>query len=168
MILENEYAPYFKQYLKFVALDNSIVTNLENSQKEFENLLRGIPEEKQTFVYKKGKWSVKEVVQHMIDSERIFAYRTLSFARKDTTALPGFDQDFFTNHSNANLRDFKDQRKEMSLLRESTLLLFKSFSEESLLISGVMSDKKITVRALGYLFSGHQNHHLKVLKERYL
>lgn len=168
MILENEYAPYFKQYLKLVALDNSIVTNLESSQKEFENLLRGIPEEKQTFVYKKGKWSVKEVVQHMIDSERIFAYRALSFARKDTTALPGFDQDFFTKYSNANLRDFKDQLKEMSLLRESTLLLFKSFSEESLLISGVMSDKKITVRALGYLFSGHQNHHLKVLKERYL
>ncbi len=168
MVTENEYDAYFRQYIKLVNLEESIIKNLENSQTYFYDLLNGLSEEKYNYRYGQGKWTIQEVVQHIIDTERIFAYRTLSFARKDNTPLPGFDQDFFTKHSNANSRNFKDLLEEMTLLRKGTILLFKSLSEEDLLESGVMSSMKISVRALGYLFSGHQMHHLNVIKEKYL
>lgn len=169
MIPKNEYAPYFDQYLKLVAVvEKSIVENLESSQNEFDTLLTDLPKNKQEFSYEEGKWSVKEVVQHIIDTERIFNYRALCFARNDKTNLPGFDQDIFVNNDNANDRDFAEMLEEMQTLRKSTIQLYKSFSKEALLRIGVASENKMSVRALGYLFSGHQKHHVNILKERYL
>jgi hypothetical protein len=169
MIPENEYAPYYKQYIKGIEENKkSIIDNLIDSQKEFANVLKNIPLEKQNFAYIEGKWTIKEVIQHVIDTERVFNYRAMCFARNDKTSLPGFDHDLFVKNLNMNARDYTDLLYEMEVLRKSTILLFKSFSEEALLRIGMGSGNKMSVRALGYLFSGHQIHHLNVVKELYL
>jgi hypothetical protein len=111
---------------------------------------------------------MKELIQHIIDTERIFSYRALCFARNDSTSLPGFDQDVFVENDTANDRDYYDLLDEMAVLRKSSVQLYKSFSDEALLRIGVASENKMSVRALGYLFSGHQIHHLNIVKERYL
>tara|TARA_B110000046_G_scaffold177400_1_gene204115 strand:+ start:2547 stop:3098 length:552 start_codon:yes stop_codon:yes gene_type:complete len=169
MILKNEYTPYFEQYLQLVSKEGkSIIEYLIDSQKNFESLLRNLPIEKHNFSYAEGKWTMKELIQHIIDTERIFSYRALCFARNDTTSLPGFDQDIFVENDNANDRDYYDLLDEMAVLRKSSVQLYKSFSDEALLRIGVASDNRMSVRALGYLFSGHQIHHLNIVKERYL
>ena len=169
MILKNEYTPYFEQYLQLVSKEGkSIIEYLIDSQKNFESLLRNLPIEKHNFSYAEGKWTMKELIQHIIDTERIFSYRALCFARNDTTSLPGFDQDIFVENDNANDRDYYDLLDEMAVLRKSSVQLYKSFSDEALLRIGVASENKMSVRALGYLFSGHQIHHLNIVKERYL
>ena len=169
MIPKNEYAPYFEQYMQLVTKEGkSIIENMQNSQIEFDTFLRNLPKEKHTFSYAEGKWTLKELIQHSIDTERVFCYRALCFARNDKTSLPGFDQDIFVDNGNANQLEFSDLLDEMSTLRKSTIQLYKSFSEEALLRIGVASGNKISVRALGYLFSGHQMHHLNIVKERYL
>ena len=131
-------------------------------------MLRKVPEEKHIFSYAQGKWTLKEVIQHIIDTERIFCYRALCFARNDKTSLSGFDQDVFAYNDNANDRNYFDLLDEMDILRKSSIQLYKSFSSVALLRIGVASDRNISVRALGYLFSGHQLHHLNVLIDRYL
>ena len=169
MIPKNEYSPYFEQYIQLLNTENkSIVEYLESSQKDFELLLRNLPEEKHQYAYAEGKWTMKELIQHIIDTERIFSYRALCFARNDKTKLPGFDQDIFVDNGNANQLDYFDLLDEMTTLRKSSIQLYKSFSDEVLLRIGVASENKMSVRALGYLFSGHQIHHLNIIKERYL
>jgi hypothetical protein len=169
MISKKEYAPYFEQYLKLVSKKNtSIVDNLEVSQIAFERLLRNLLKEKHCFSYAEGKWTLKELLQHIIDTERIFCYRALCFVRDDNMSVSGFDQDLFVTNSNANHSNFKDLLNEMAILRKGTIFLFNSFSKEYLLKIGVVSDNKISVRALGYLISGHQLHHLNTIKEKYL
>ena len=169
MIPKNEYAPYFEQYMQLVTKEGkSIIENMQDSQIEFDTILRNLPKEKHTFSYAEGKWTLKELIQHSIDTERVFCYRALCFARNDKTSLPGFDQDIFVDNGNANQLEFSNLLDEMSTLRKSTIQLYKSFSEEALLRIGVASGNKISVRALGYLFSGHQMHHLNIVKERYL
>ena len=169
MILpKNEYVPYFEQYIKLVTNNLSIIENLETAQKEFDNLLRNLPEKKHDFAYAEGKWTMKELIQHIIDTERVFCYRALCFARNDKTDLPGFDQDIFVDNDNANDRDYFDLLAEMQTLRTSTIQLYKSFSDEALLRIGIASGNEISVRALGFLFSGHQIHHLNIVRERYL
>lgn len=131
-------------------------------------MLRKVPEEKHIFSYAQGKWTLKEVIQHIIDTERIFCYRALCFARNDKTSLSGFDQDVFAYNDNANDRNYFDLLDEMDILRKSSIQLYKSFSSVALLRIGVASDRNISVRALGYLFFGHQLHPLNVLIDRYL
>lgn len=169
MIPVNEYAPYFEQYIQLVSKgEKSIIENLIASQIEFESILGNLPKEKHEFAYSEGKWTVKELIQHIIDTERIFSYRALSFARNDTTSLAGFDHDMFINYANANDRNYTDLLDEMATVRKGSILLFKSFSEDALVRIGVSAENKMSVRALGYLFSGHQLHHLNIVKERYL
>jgi len=169
MIPKTEYAPYFEQYMQLSALkDKTIIESLESAQDEFESVLRNLPDSKHSYSYASGKWTLKELIQHVIDTERVFCYRALSFARNDQTALPGFDQDVFVDNDTANERDYYDLLDEMKVLRKSSIQLFKSFSKEALLRIGVASNNKMSVRALGYLFSGHQIHHINIVKERYL
>ncbi|WP_299053283.1 DinB family protein [uncultured Polaribacter sp.] len=168
MIPKEEYHEYFEKYIQLVNSDTSILDNLENSQKSFDTLLQSVPQEKHNYAYADGKWTLKELIQHIIDTERVFTYRALCFGRNDTTSLPGFDQDVFVANDNANERDYRHLIEEMQVLRQSTIHLFKSFSEDALLRVGIASENKISVRALGYLFSGHQIHHLNIVKERYL
>ena len=169
MVPKTEYAPYFERYMQLSVLkDKTIIESLESAQDEFDSVLRNLPDKKHSFSYATGKWTLKELIQHVIDTERVFCYRALSFARNDQTALPGFDQDVFVDNDTANERDYYDLLDEMKVLRKSSIQLFKSFSKEALLRTGVASEEEISVRALGYLFSGHQIHHLNVVKERYL
>ena len=169
MIPKNEYAAYFEHYIQLVAVKKrSIIENLLHSQQEFDSVLRNLPEEKHNFSYAAGKWTLKELIQHIIDTERIFCYRALCFARNDKTALPGFDQDLFVDYGNANQLNYFDLLDEMATLRKSSIQLFQSFTEEAMLHIGVASENEMSVRALGVLFSGHQMHHLNVVKERYL
>ena len=169
MIPINEYAAYYAMYINPIEKNcNSIIENLKDSQTKFDELFRQLPVYKQDFAYAEGKWTTKELIQHIIDTERVFCYRELCFARNDKTSLPGFDQDLFVSNDNANDRNFIGLLDEMQTLRNSTIQLYKSFTEEALQRIGNASGNDMSVRALGYLFSGHQLHHLKVYKERYL
>lgn len=168
MISKDEYAPYYEQYIQFYANNGkSIVENLLESQKEFDVCLKDLPYEKHKYSYDLDKWTVKEVIQHIIDTERVFCYRALSFVRNDKTPLPGYDQDVFVANDNANERNLNDMIAEMQTLRASTIQLFQSFSDAILLRVGNASGNNMSVRAIGYVLSGHQMHHLNVLKERY-
>ena len=169
MLPENEYHPYFKTYIDVLTNNGlSIIENLIKTGQELEELVSNLPKEKENYRYAAGKWTLKELLVHIIDTERIFIYRTLRFARNDKTDLQGFDQDDYNDYADANSRNLKDILEEFISVRKSSITLFKSFSEEALLRMGTASGNAISVRALGYLMSGHQQHHIKIFKERYL
>lgn len=166
---KSEYASFYQTYIDAL-LDNdkSIIENLEDSLVQFESSLNNISAEKQMYQYAENKWTVKEVVQHMIDTERVFAYRALRFARKDQTDLPGFDENLYVDNSEANQRDFKNLLDEFVAIRKATILLFQSFGDEILKYQGKASGSSMSVRAIGFIISGHLIHHLQVIKNRYL
>ncbi len=168
MIPKTEYVPYFSSFITLLDSEKSIIDNLKLVQDDFEITLKDISNEKQNYKYADNKWTIKELMQHLIDSERVFCYRALCFSRGDKTDLPGFDQDLFVENSIAQQRDFNELLEEMSVLRKGTIQLFKSFTDEDLLKIGTGSGNKISVRALGMVIGGHQKHHLEVIKERYL
>ena len=118
--------------------------------------------------YASGKWSIKELLQHIVDAERIFAYRALCIARKDTTPLPGFDENQYQDNAKTENRDWKDLVEEFSLVRASNIILFRSFDEDQLEATGTASDASNYVRAFGFIMAGHVAHHLKIIQERYL
>lgn len=163
----SEYHPYYELYLSKCPF-NDILSRLQQSKDQFETFLESIPTEKQLYKYASDKWTIKEVLVHIIDTERIFAYRALRIARRDVTALPGFDQDEYVLNSDANSRNFEDLISEFVSVRLSTVSLFNSFSEEDLLQKGIASNSPISVRALGYILIGHQNHHQEIIEKRYL
>lgn len=119
-------------------------------------------------VYAPGKWTVNDIIQHTIDTERIMSYRALRFARNDKTALPGFDEDLFGNTANANKRQLDDLLEEFRLVRQSTMALFKSFDDDMLLRTGICFHKKVSVIAIGFILVGHPLHHAHIIEERYL
>lgn len=163
----NEYVAYQKMYLDLVEAEQ-IVTLLEQSLNEFTILINGLSDEKLNYAYQEGKWTIKELILHMIDTERIFQYRALRFAREDKTMLPGFSENDFVPFSKANSRTRESLLEEYRVVRESTIALYKSFSDEVLLIVGNSSGGTMSVRALGYLIVGHQTHHVNIIQERYL
>lgn len=163
----SEYHPYYELYLSKCPF-NDILSGLQQSKDQFETFLKSIPAEKQLYKYASDKWTIKEVLVHIIDTERIFAYRALRIARRDVTALPGFDQDEYVLNSDANSRNFEDLISEFVSVRLATVSLFNSFSEEDLLQKGIASNSPISVRALGYILIGHQNHHQEIIEKRYL
>ncbi len=166
---ENEYGHYYKPYIDVVVgNEKGIIENLKNTLTEVLNTLSKIPENKQEYRYTEGKWTIKELIQHLIDSERVFAYRALRFARNDTTELAGFEQDDYVAVFDANTRDFDELLEDLELTRKSTILLFKSFGEKELMRIGTASGNDMSVRALGYVISGHLVHHFNIMKERYL
>lgn len=163
----SEYHPYYELYLSKCSFMH-IIEGLEQSGKQFETFLKSIPVEKQLFKYAPDKWTIKEVLVHIIDTERIFAYRALRIARRDVTALPGFDQDEYVLNCNANSRNFEELISEFISVRNATISLFKSFNAKDLLQKGTASNNPISVRALGYILIGHQKHHQEIIEERYL
>jgi len=165
----NEYASFYQPYIDQINKnDKSLIENLEDSLQKALKLLNTMDNEKQLYRYADGKWTIKELVQHIIDAERVFNYRALRFARNDKTDLSGFDENDFVTASKANQRDFKELLEEFSALRKSTIFLYKSFSENSFLLQGKASGSVMSVRALGYVTSGHLLHHLQIIKSRYL
>ncbi len=118
-------------------------------------------------VYAPGKWTIKNIIQHVIDTERVMSYRALRFARRDATPLPGFDEDYFAAHSKADSRTLNDLLEEFSIVRKSSIVLFKSFNDEMLKQTGISSNRTISVLALGFMIAGHQLHHLNVIRKNY-
>ena len=132
------------------------------------SFISNISSEKLEYRYAEGKWTIKDILLHLIDAERIFAYRALRIGRGDKTPLAGFEENGYVINANANSRLVESLLNEFQLVRKSTLEMFENFSEEQLAYLGTSSDNIISVRAIGFIISGHQNHHLKVIVERYL
>jgi uncharacterized damage-inducible protein DinB len=162
-----EYAPYFQKYIGALN-DVHLIEELEISVHSFIKFVQNIPMDKFDYRYAEGKWTIKDIIQHLIDTERIFTYRALRISRNDKTPLPGFEENDYADNANANKRSIQDLLTEMAVVRQSTLSLFKSLNEEELKRTGTMSGKEISTRALGFLIIGHQNHHQKVFQEKYL
>ncbi len=163
----SEYAPYYEKYVSLVPAGD-VVETLERQVGETLSLLRGLDEERAGSRYEPGKWSVKELVGHLADAERVFAYRALRFARGDRTPLPGFEQDDYVRGGNFDARPLKDLIDEFDSVRRATVTLFRQFDEEGWRRTGTASDNGFSVRALAHIIAGHELHHLNVLKTKYL
>jgi len=164
---ENEYNPHYKSYI--LGLGNvDLLKILTTSFDELMKTVKDLPEEKLTFRYDEGKWTIKEILQHLIDTERIMSCRALRFSRNDATELQGFDENWYVENSNGNERNFNDLVEELTCIRKASISLFKSFTHEMLTLSGTANGSDMTVRALGFIIAGHQMHHLRIIKELYL
>lgn len=157
---------FFDRYIKLVE-DIDVIDALTKYGSQYLQNERQLLTELGDKVYAPGKWTVKDILQHLIDTERIFAYRALRISRSDTTALPGFDENFYAEHTTAASRSVDDLLYEFSSVRSSTTLLFKSFSNDMLQNEGISSTITISPLAIGFATVGHVIHHLNVLKERY-
>lgn len=166
-IATHDFAEYFNNYINLVTEEN-VIKALKSSYHETKHLINFLSEEQGNYTYAKKKWTIKELLIHCIDTERIFCDRALRFARKDTHELPGFDHDVFILNSNAKNRTLKDILKEYKTVRKSTISLFSNFNDKMLKQGGVANGNKLTVHAIGYIISGHEIHHLNILKEKYL
>ena len=164
---KNDYAEYYHKYIQELDSDD-ILKILGNQLISSLELFKSIPEERANYRYAEGKWSIKELLGHIIDTERIFAYRALCFARGEKQHLPGMEQDDYVREAEFDKRQFTDMIKEYELVRRSNLLLFKSFSEMELNRRGTASNNEVTVLAILFIIAGHELHHIKVLKEKYL
>lgn len=150
-------------------MDNiELIEGLEICIHDFIKFVQNIPMDKFDYRYEKGKWTIKDIIQHLIDAERIFAYRALRISRNDKTALPGFEENDYVNNTNANARSIQDLLTEFAGVRQSTLFLFKSFSNEQMERIGIVSENEISVRAIGFIIIGHQKHHQNIFKKLYL
>lgn len=163
----NEYADFYKSYIQALE-DVELIEELEISLHDFIRFVQNIPMDKFDYRYAEGKWTIKEIIQHLIDSERVFSYRALRISRNDKTPLPGFDENEYVANSNGNKRNLQGLLTELAVVRQATLSLFNSFSQEQLQHVGIASENEISVRAIGFIIIGHQKHHQKIFSERYL
>ncbi len=164
---KNEYAAFYESYVSLVE-ETDIVSALEKNLDELQSLFADVSEEKGSYAYAKGKWSIREVLGHLIDGERVFSYRALRISRDDQTPLAGFEQNSYVANSNFNRAKLADLIEEFSLLRSSNILFFKNLSDEAWFRIGTASEATISVRALAYIIVGHVRHHANILRERYL
>ena len=162
-----DYTDYYNGYVNLVKGED-IIKILYEQNKNTQDILNSFSEHKGNYRYADVKWTVKEVVGHLIDTERVFAYRALCIARGEKKSLPGFDQDDYVKEGNFNRRELFDLNYEFRLLRESNLLLFKSFTPEMLKQKGFASESSISVLAILFIIAGHETHHMNILKERYM
>jgi uncharacterized damage-inducible protein DinB len=165
---EGEYPSYADIYIGLLPDDGLVLKHMGENMKATRDLIIALPEERLAFRYAEGKWTIKEILAHVIDDERIYAYRALRFARNDETELPGFEQDAYALNSGANARTVESLLEEFASVRRATITLFDSFDDEALTRSGVADGKRTTVRALAYHLAGHELRHMNIIKERYL
>ncbi len=160
------YPPYFQKYIDLVP-DEDLMSGFTNQTAIIQNLLVSISEEKSGYAYAPGKWTLKDLLQHVIDTERIFCYRSLCFARKETFHLPGFDENDYAANASANERTWQSMAEEFVAVRQSTELLFKSFSAEELTRMGIANNIPTSVASMGFIALGHVYHHKKIIEEKY-
>jgi len=158
---------FYRGYVEHVK-DMDVLEALKHASKITSDIIRAIPEEKGEYRYQEGKWSIKELLNHMQDAERIFAYRALRFSRNDKAPLQGFEENDYAPEANAHSRTIKQLLEELGTVRQSTIHLYSSFDEAMLSREGTANNNKISVLNLGYVIAGHELHHRKVLQERYL
>lgn len=164
---KGDYNEYYQKYIDLVQGED-IFRALVEQNIESQNILNSFSESKGNYTYAEGKWTVKEVIGHMMDVERIFAYRALCIARGETSPLPSMDQDCYVKNGNFNKRQLFDLNYEYRLVRESNILLFGSFDKSVLHNRGIASGYEVTVLALMWMTAGHEKHHLNILTERYM
>jgi len=162
-----EHAPEFSNYVTLVA-EGDIIETLEQQIENSLSLLRTISSDKANFRYAPDKWSVKELLGHLIDSERIFSYRALSFARNDQTPLPGYEQNDYVRGTDFDSRNLADMVEEFATVRRATIQLLRPLNETEWLRHGKANENDVSVRALAYIIAGHELHHMVVLRSRYL
>lgn len=163
----NEYAPYYGNYIAQLAETTDVLEVLEGQSGDLRAMFEGVPEEKGSFAYADGKWTIKEVLSHLIDGERMFAYRVLRISRGDETPIEGFEQNDYIETSNANDRSFANLLDEFDLQRRSNLILLNNLTDEASRRMGTASGLPISTRALTYIMAGHVLHHAAILNDRY-
>ena len=164
---KDEFNPYYSTYINKSGTQN-LIELLGSNHLKIIDFIESIPDEKHEFRYKPGKWTIKEIIQHLIDTERVFAYRAMCIARKDKTLFPGFDQDNYVISCSADTRNLDELTSEYLALRISTISMFNSFTDKMFLEVGTASNSSLSVRAAGFIIIGHENHHCEVIQERYL
>lgn len=162
-----EYSDWYAGYVGLVT-ETDIISALEQQTVDMKEFFSAISDEKGLYAYAEGKWTIKELLGHINDGERVFAYRALRFSRNDESALNGFDENPYVENSNFNERKLADLVEEFVLLRQANLFIFRNLKESDWDNFGIASEAKVTVRALAYIMVGHARHHVKILKERYL
>ena len=165
---EGEFPRYANMYIRLMPDDGLLLKHLEDNFIATKELILSLNEEKLNYSYAANKWTIKEILVHIIDDERIYAYRALCFARNDKTELPGFEQDDYALYSRANERSIENIFEEYEALRNATIALFNGLPEDSLLRAGTANNNKATVRAMAYHIAGHELHHMNIIKEKYL
>ncbi len=158
---------FYHNYILQVPEDE-LIPALNKNTEEMLAFFETIPEQKYDYRYAPGKWNIREILQHVIDGERVFSYRALRFARMDQTPLPGFDEKLFNEHGGGGMRAWNELVEEFSAVRKSTTCLFASFTPEQLEAEGVANDDRIYVMGIGFICAGHCYHHRNVIIERYL
>jgi hypothetical protein len=162
----DEYSTPFARYVERVP-DGALVPQLERQAADTASVLGALSEERAGFRYAPDKWSVKEIVGHLADAERVFSYRLLRFARKDETALPGFDENTYVEAAGFDRRTLPDLLAELAAVRDATLRLLRGLPDDASVRRGIASSGTLSVRALAYVIAGHELHHREVLKTRY-
>ncbi|WP_017260250.1 DinB family protein [Pedobacter arcticus] len=167
--LANEYAPFYQEYIDLASAGNQpILRRLKSQLNSIDDFLADIPEKKYDYAYAEGKWTVKEVLSHLIDTERVMTYRAMRIARNDQTELPGYDQDALVANTNMSKYAYSDLVDELVMLRQANLFFFKSLSEEDMKKKGNANGSQISAGALLFIIYGHIEHHFNVLKSLYL
>lgn len=164
---QSEYDPYYEHYISLVSTDD-IVTALEKQAQDTRALLRTVNSQQADFRYSPGKWSVKEVVGHLSDAERILSYRALRISRGDKTPIEGFEQDGYVPNAKFDRRTIGDLLDEFASVRSATVHLFRNWDADAGARSGTANQKQISARALAYTIAGHELHHRRILEEKYL
>ncbi|MGG2092261.1 DinB family protein [Bacillus sp. S13(2024)] len=162
----NEYNPYYATYINLLP-EGDIVHILEGQMKETNLLLKDISESEGHFRYAPNKWSIKEVIGHIADTERIMGYRLLSIARGETAELPGYNDDMYVLRAAFDKQSMQDLLENLTVVRQSTVHLLKSLDKEAWLQRGIANNSEVTVRALANIIAGHELHHRQIIKERY-
>jgi len=165
---EGEYAPYAIMYIDLVPQDGLVLMHLQEALQSTPEFILALPPEKLTLRWNEGEWSIKEILVHIMDTERIFCYRALRFARNDATGLAGFEQDAYVPYSGANERDIAAILEEYEAVRQATLTFYESLDEEALVRAGLVGGNQVSVRALAWMITGHEIHHLNSIRENYL
>ena len=165
---QSEYPTYANMYMKYTVKDGSLIQQLTESLENTLALVKSLSESALNYRYQEGKWSIKDILVHIIDDERIYCYRALAFARNDKTNFPGFEQDDYAKFADTDQRSIENILAEYKAIRLATTTLFEGFSETALQRIGTANDNKTSVRALGYHILGHELHHIEVVKKHYL
>lgn len=162
----NEHAPFYGTYIDTVS--DNVIAELEHQVNSFPSFLKGLTQDKATYAYSEGKWTIKELVGHVIDTERIMAYRALRIARADLTPLPGFEENDYVANAHFAERSMDSLAEEFAILRKANMYLIKSFNDDEISRIGTSNGGPMSVRALIYILAGHVNHHRRIIEERYL
>lgn len=164
---KQDYIAYFEHYINLVS-ERDIISALKNNLQSSLHFLKFIPSNKFDYQYAPHKWTIKEVLNHIIDTERVFSYRALCFSRGETQVLPGFDENVYAAHTDLSKVAFEDLVMEFDIVRQATILQFSHLSSDKLLLKGKSAAGENNVLSLGFMIAGHTQHHINVVKERYL